>query len=396
VLEGSVRKSGDTLRITAQLIRASDSSHLWSQTYDRQLTDVFTVQDEIAAAVVEQLKVTLLGSAPKARVTDPKAYALFLQARELSRQYSAAGLEQAVALFKQALAVDPSYAPAWYGMAYAYFGQMDLGVLAIDKGLPLGLEAVNNSIARDPAFAPAYGQLAVFEGFIERDYPAAARHVEQGLALDPTNVDIIGVAGAIARRLGRMELAISLGEYQVARDPVNVDGYDGLGLAYRYNGQLDESIAAYRKVLSLAPDAGWDRTALGNVLLQKGDVNAALVEYQKEPIEVFRLSGLTEAYRALGRKAESDAALAELKKKYTDTKPFVLATVLAPRGDIDGAFAMLDRAARLHDIDLGAVAVMPTLASLHEDPRWLPLLRRLGLAPEQLAAIKFAIRVPQT
>ena len=92
VLEGSVRKSGDKLRITAQLIRASDSSHLWSQTYDRELTDVFTVQDEIAAAVVEQLKVTLLGSAPKARVTDPKAYGLFLQARELGRQYSAEGV----------------------------------------------------------------------------------------------------------------------------------------------------------------------------------------------------------------------------------------------------------------------------------------------------------------
>jgi tetratricopeptide (TPR) repeat protein len=395
VLEGSVRKSGDKLRITAQLIRASDSSHLWSQTYDRTMTDVFTVQDEIAAAVVEQLKVTLLGAAPKARVTDPKAYALFLQARELSRQYSAASLEQAIALYKQALAIDPAYAPAWDGMAVAYFGQMDLGVLTIEQGLPLGKEAIRKALERDPSFAPAYGTQAIFDAIIGRDYAAAVQHLERGLALDPANIEIIGIAAAVARRLGRLDLAIALGEYKVAHDPVSVDGYDDLGLAYRYNNQLDESIAAYRKLLSLAPDAGWERTALGSVLLQKGDAEAALAEFQKEPIEVYRLGGLAMAYEVLGRKAESDAVFAEMMKKYPDTKPFSTAVVMTYRGDIDGAFEMLDKADRIHDIDVGATATFPTFAPLHKDPRWLPLLRRLGLAPEQLAAIKFDISVPK-
>ncbi len=224
VLEGSVRKSGDKLRITAQLIRASDSSHLWSQTYDRTMTDVFTVQDEIAAAVVEQLKVTLLGAAPKARVTDPKAYALFLQARELSRQYSAASLEQAIALYKQALGIDPAYAPAWDGLAVAYFGQMDLGVLTIDQGFPLGKEAIQKALEHDPSFAPAYGTQAIFDAIIGRDYPAAVQHLERGLALDPANIDIIGIAAAVARRLGRLDLAIALGEYKVAHDPVSDRG----------------------------------------------------------------------------------------------------------------------------------------------------------------------------
>ncbi len=395
VLEGSVRKSGDTLRITAQLIRASDSSHLWSQTYDRKLTDVFAVQDEIAAAVVEQLKVTLLGAAPKATVTDPKAYGVFLQARELSRQYSAASLEQAIALYRQALAIDPSYAPAWDAMARAYFGQMDLGVLTIEQGLPLGKEAVRKALEHDQSFAPAYGTQAIFDAIIGRDYPAAVQHLERGLALDPANIDIIGIAGVVARRLGRLDLAIALGQYKVAHDPVAIEGYDDLGLAYRYNGQLDESIAAYRKLLSLAPDAGWERTALGSVLLQKGDAEAALAEFQKEPIEVYRLSGLAMAYQVLGRKAESDAAFAEMMEKYPDTKPFSTAVVMTYRGDVDGAFEMLDKADRIHDIDVGATAAFPTFAPLHKDPRWLPLLRRLGLAPEQLAAIKFDVKVPQ-
>jgi TolB-like protein/Tfp pilus assembly protein PilF len=395
VLEGSVRKSGDKLRITAQLIRASDSSHIWSQTYDRTMTDVFTVQDEIAAAVVDQLKVTLLGNAPKARVTDPKAYALFLQAREVGRQYSSAALEQAIGLFKQALMIDPSYAPAWTDLAAAYFGQMDLGLIRMDQGLELGREAIRTALEHDPSYAKAYAIEALFEGIIERDYAAAAGHLEQALALDPTNPDILDIASAVARRLGRMELAIALGEYGVARDPVNVNCYDELGLAYRYSGQLDKSIAAYRKLLSLAPDAGWDRTALGDVLLDKGDAEGALAEFQKEPIEVYRLGGLTRAYLALGRKAESDAAFAELKLKYPDEKPFSMATVLAYRGDVDGAFATLEKAAKVNDIDLGALAVYPTFAPLHKDPRWLPLLRKLGQAPEQLAAIKFDVSVPK-
>lgn len=395
VLEGSVRKSGDKLRITAQLVRASDSSHLWSQTYDREITDVFAVQDEIAAAVVEQLKVTLLGGIPKARATSPQAYALFLQAQELSRRYNAASLEQAMALYRSALAIDPSYAPAWSGLANVYFGQMDLGLLAIDPGVALGLETVNKALEHDPSYAPAYGTLASFEGLIDRDYQAAARHLEKGLELDPMNLEVIGIASVVARRLGRMELAIALAEYVLSRDPVNVGAYDSLAIAYRYAGRLDDSIAVFRKLLSLAPDVGRIHATLGDVLLQKGDAEAALAEYRKEPIEWFRLPGLVLAYRALGRMAESDAALAELVAKYPEPTPYARAALLASLGDVDQVFELLDKAAEVREIDLGALAVYPDFAALHDDPRWLPLLRRLGMAPEQLAAVELDIKVPQ-
>ena len=221
VLEGSVRKSGDTLRITAQLVRASDSSHLWSQTYDRQMTDVFKVQDEIASTVVEQLKIKLLGAAPTMRVTDPHAYALFLQGREVARQSNPAAIEQAIALYKQALAIDPSYAPAWDGLADAYYNDMDFGVLAVDQGLPLARAAIKQALVNDPTYAPVYARAALIEGGIARDLAAAARHLEQGLSLDPSNLDLIGAAIKIARRLGRLQQTLDLSEYLISRDPVN-------------------------------------------------------------------------------------------------------------------------------------------------------------------------------
>ena len=241
VLEGSVRKSGDKMRITAQLIRAADSSHLWSQTYDRKLDDIFEVQDEIAAAVVAELKIGLLGASPTAKVTDPRAYALFLQAREAMRQYNPEGFEQAIALYKQALAIDPTYAPAWDGLADAYYNQIYFGGIATDKGLPPAREAIQRALAADPGYAPVYARVAMIEGNIERDLAAASRHLEQGLALDPANLDVISAAGWIARRLGRLEQAIELTEYLVERDPVNPQGYDRLAYAYIFTGRLDEA-----------------------------------------------------------------------------------------------------------------------------------------------------------
>jgi TolB-like protein/tetratricopeptide (TPR) repeat protein len=395
LLEGSVRTSGDTVRITAKLVRAADSAHLWSQTYDRSMSDVFKVQDEIAANVVAQLKIKLLGAAPRLRVTDPRAYALFLQAREVMREYNAEAIEQAIVLYQQALAIDPRFAPAWTGLADAYFSQVDLGLATTDQGLPLAREAINQALANDPTYASVYARLAMIDGIIEGDLAAAARHVEQGLAWDPANLDLISSAGRIAGSLGRQDEAIALVEYLVGRDPLNVMGHDGLAHAYRSAGRLNEALAEFRTVLKLSPGFGSKQYFLGEVLLLKGDAKAALAEIQQEPVEGYRLLGLSMAYHALGRKAESDATLDELIRKHEPTMAFNIAYALAWRGEADRAFEWLDKAVKYRDAGLVLIAHHPMLEKLHSDPRWLPLLRRLGKAPEQLAAIKFDVNVPK-
>jgi TolB-like protein len=159
ILEGSVRKSGSRLRITAQLIDARTDKHLWSETYDRTLDDIFAVQDDIAAAVVSQLKVTLLGAAPKAKAVDPKAYALFLQARELRRQYTSKGLMQAIILNQQALGIDPNLAAAWDELALCYMLETSTGVVSDGEGFRLAREAVKRALAIDPELASAQASL---------------------------------------------------------------------------------------------------------------------------------------------------------------------------------------------------------------------------------------------
>ena len=394
VLEGSVRKSGDTLRITAQLIRASDSSHLWSQTYDRQMTDVFKVQDEIAAAVVAQLKIKLLGGAPKAKTTDPKAYALYLQAREFSRQSSANALDRAVALYQQAVELDPVYAAAWVGLSAAYCQQIGMGLRPANDSIGPAHAAIQKALSIDPYFAPAYAQLGWLNTFYDPDLAAAARHLEHALALEPSNPDILDVAANLARRLGRLNQSIDIMNYVLTLDPVSPDGHADLALAYGYRGRLDEAITEYQTVLKLSPDYLYIHAATAILLLQKGDAKAALAEVLKETDEQLRLSFLPIPYFVLGQTTESDAALGELIRKYGKTSAYDIACVLAYRGEPDRAFDWLDKAVKYHDPSIGAITVDKQLTNLHSDPRWLPLLRRLGMAPEQLAAIKFDVKLP--
>ncbi len=395
VLEGSVRKSGNQVRITAQLVRAADGFHVWSDTWDRSLDDIFAIQDEIAADVVAQLKITLLGAAPTVEQTDPEAYALYLQARQLGHQHTAEGYEQSNALYQQALAIDPDYAAAWAGLANNYINQAGFGLRPFDEGFRLAREAANRALAIDPEFAPAHATLGLIAMSYDGDLSAAARNYEHALELAATDAEILRFAANLAYGLGRLDESIALREYLVALDPVNPAGHSRLGFAYVNAGRQDEAIASYRTALSLSPGRGAAQYGIGVALLLKREPEAALAAMQQESFEAFQLIGLPMAYHALGQAAESDAALAELIEKYEQGAAYNIAYVLAFRGETDRAFEWLDKAVEYNDTGLSESPIQILFANIHDDPLWLPFLESIGKSPEQLAAIEFNVTLPK-
>ena len=396
ILEGSVRKAGNRLRITAQLIDARTDTHIWSETYDRRLTDVFAVQDEIAAAVVAQLKITLLAAPPSVQKTDPRAHDLYLQAVQLGRRGVPGSTEQSIALLKTALAIDPDYAPAWQYLANQYIGEADGMLRPVDEGYRLAREAVNRAIAIDPSYSRAYSRLAEIEMNYDGDLAAAARHVEQALTLDPTSVPAVETAGFLAQCLGRMDLAIAMFESVVARDPMSPIAHENLGSVQFFAGHFDEAITSYRAAETLSPERTGVHADIGLALLLKGDGPGALAEIRHESADAYRLIGLPMAFHAVGQSAKSDAALAELIEKHEKDAAYNIAYVMAFRGEQDRAFGWLDKAVASRDSGLSQVSQDPMFGRIHADPRWLPFLRKIGKAPEQLAAIRFDVKVPQT
>jgi len=391
VLEGSVRRSGEQLRITAQLVRAAEGYHLWSETYDRKMDDIFKIQDEIAGEVVKELKVKLLGAAPKARTTDPKAYVLYLQARELGLQGTAEAFAKSDALFRQVLQIDPRYAPAWDELARNFSDKTGMGLLSNQEGFALAREADEKALQIDPDYAPTHASLGWIAMYGDNDLAGAARHFQRALALDPTDVRVLRNATTFLQNLGRVDEALALAEALVRRDPVNVTSLFNLGTDQRQAGRYDAAIASLRTALSLSPGQANLHDQLGLALMLKGDATAALTEIEQEKSEVWRMIALPMAYCALGRKADADAALDALIAKYEKDAPYNIAYVYAFCGDADKAFEWLDRAITYHDGGLGGIVTENLFDKIHSDPRWLPFLRKIGKAPDQLAKIEFKV-----
>jgi TolB-like protein/Flp pilus assembly protein TadD len=390
VLEGSVRKSGDQLRITAQLIRAAEGYHLWSDTYDRKMDDIFKIQDEIAGEVVKELKVKLLGAAPKVRTTDPKAYALYLQARELGRQNNAEAYAKSDALYRQVLEIDPHYAPAWNELARNFNNKVGMGLLSGQEGFARAREAAEKALAIDPDYAPAHTGLGWIAMYGDNDLAGAARHYQRALALDPTDLNVLRNVASFLQSVGRLDEALALSEAVVRRDPVNVSALSNLGYHQRMAGRYDAAIASFRSVLSLSPNHGVSHYQLGVALLLKGDATAALAEIEQEKSS-WRMIGLPMAYYALGRKTEYEKAIAGEIKQDEKDGPYNIAYIYAFCGDADKAFEWLDKAVAYHDPGLGDIVTENLFDKIHSDPRWLPFLRKIGKAPDQLARIEFKV-----
>jgi len=395
ILEGSVRKAGNQVRITVQLIEARSDTHLWSETYDRTLDDIFSVQDEIAAVVVERLKVTLLGVSPKVEETDPEAYALYLQAHHLANIATAENLQRATILYKEALAIDPKYVPALLGLGKVYGRLAGVRVLTTEEARALALEAIERAINIDPNSAEAQSHLG-WEFFKHSsDLEAAAHHFDRALTFEPTNTNIIGNVSIFLTALGRLKEAINLAEYQVSRDPANARAYNNLGIRYRFAGQFEQAKKAFATALTFNPLHFGVDYELGATLLLEGDYDAAADAFERESHVVFKQIGMAMTYHAQGESALSHELLKELISSYGEGITYYIAQIMAFRGEIDGAFEWLEKANLANDYELSNVINEPLLSNLYADPRWLPFLEKIGKSPEQLAAIEFNVTLPE-
>jgi TolB-like protein/tetratricopeptide (TPR) repeat protein len=396
VLEGSVRKSGNRLRIGVQLIRAADSSTLWSETYDRTLDDIFKVQDEIAAAVVSKLQITLLSAVPTSTVIDPKAYQLILQAKFFTDQRTPEGRAQGLELYKQALAISPNYAPAWDGLARVYNNQALYKERPAAEGFELARDALNKGLASDPSYAPSYARLGRIASEYDGDMVAAAKYFQRAMELGPNNLQVIGNTEVFVLNLGRVDEAIAMDTYVTNHDSANPANHGALGDDYRFGGRWDEAIKAYHETLALSPHYKFAHLHGAMVLLAgKKDATEALTEVQAESSELARTQGLALVMHALGKSSEADAALKKLMDEHGKDASYSIAAVFAFRGEADRSFEWLDKAASNKDSDLVAVFQDPVFEKIHRDPRWLAFLRKLGKAPEQLAAIELKVTLPK-
>ncbi len=392
VLEGSVRKAGNEVRITVQLIEARSDTHMWSETYDRTLEDIFAVQDEISAQVVEQLKVQLLAGAPRARETDSEAYTLYLQARYLGRLGTAEGHEQAIELLERVLEIDPDYAPAWVSLSSNYNNQAGKGLRPPEEGFMLAREAAETALAIDPDYPPAYSQLGWFEINFNNDLVKATEYLGRALTLDPSDLAIVSNAAVVAVTLGRFDEAIALMEYTSSHDPVNPVRHNNLGHIYYLSGQLDNALESFRTAQRLSPGYFASNYRMGLALLLKGEAESALEFFSAEEDDEYRVKGSALAFYALGLQQEHEAKLQELIEGWGGEWPSEVAPVYAWTGDADSAFHWLDRS--VAEESGGFDPQDPLLRSLHDDPRWLPLLESLGKSPAQMNAIEFEITLP--
>ena len=379
ILEGSVRKAGDTLRVTAQLIEADSGYHLWSRRFDRKLEDVFAIQDEIAAAVVDALKISLLGELPEVKQINPDAYALYLQGMYFADRWTEEGLEKAVDAFQAALKLEPEYAPAWAALAEAYAMQTSHMYRDGREGTALARAAIERAIALDDSLAQAHAIMVWIKMANEWDWQGADEAMQRALALDPKGVYTLGTASALAGTLGRLDEAIELGRQVIELSPLDLSLHFNQGIHLTAAGRLDEAATRYRHVLELNPQSPYAHFCLGVTSLLQNQPQIALAEMKLEIDPILQDYGIGLALSALGRNAEADQALAAFIEEYKESAAYLIAEAYAYRGDTDQAFMWLDTAYKQRDSSLPEILTSPLLTSLKSDPRWPKFVAKMGL-----------------
>jgi TolB-like protein/DNA-binding winged helix-turn-helix (wHTH) protein/Flp pilus assembly protein TadD len=381
VLEGSVRKSGDRVRVTAQLIDSRNGTPRWSQTYDRDFSEVLKLQDEIATWVVREVETDAFFGEFVSRRTlrNPEAYTAFLQGLLADQRADQQSGEQAVSDFQRALDLDPQFADAASALADTYRFLGNFGFMPPAAAYEKSRKAAELALKLDPNQSEAHAVLGYIHIIYDWDWPAAEREIKLAKSLAFQGQDSTADSLVLSMTLGRWDDALSIVNAQVTEDPLWPTSHFWLGILELRRGRLPEAEAAMRRTSELSPTYTYLHYALALVRLARGEPESALAESLKEPSDAGRLGGSALAYFALGRKPESDAALAQALKTYAPYIPSGIAAVYAFRGESDEAFKWLERAYAQRDPLLYRIKFTTEFDKLHEDPRYKAFLKKMNL-----------------
>jgi TolB-like protein/pimeloyl-ACP methyl ester carboxylesterase/cytochrome c-type biogenesis protein CcmH/NrfG/predicted Ser/Thr protein kinase len=383
LLEGSVRKSGNRVRISAQLVKASDGFHLWSETYDRVLEDIFAVQDDIAKAVSSALNVTLLGQVSGAHQTNAETYNLLLQANHFASRNSGEDLRNAARLYKEVLALDPDNARALAGWSHATGDLAAQGFADHSKELPGILAAAEKALSIDDSEPRAHATMGWVRFLFELDYDAARHHLERAHQLAPGDSSALLALASLEYCDGHFVRARGLLEKSVELDPLNARAHREMGRMYVAAGDLEQAIRSYRKSLELSPGMVVAHAFIALTYMTMGELTKAIEEAKKEKAAGYRYWAQGIVYHAAGMTDESDRALKELIEGSDGGEHWAtqIANVHAYRNEMDEAFKWLHKAFEIGDTGLSLFRVAPGFDCVRSDPRYPDLLRKMGLKP---------------
>ena len=395
VLEGSVRKSGKRVRITAQLIEVASDSHLWSDTYDRELDDIFAVQDDIAQSVVKELRTALMGAtaepaAIKAAAADvrrastgrgdnPEAFQLYLQGKFFGERTTQADTDKAIGLFKQALSIEPNFALAWAGLSRVYQTQAGFGFSPIGEGYERAREAAQRALDLAPDSAEGYIELGHIQEANDWDWPAAEASFRRALELAPGDAHALRSAAGLMRIMGRLDEALALIRKAIALDPLSARTHRQAAMNYLMAERFDDAAAAFQLALDFNPSGGLHHAFLAITRLLQGRPEEGLILAQSESHDVFRNVACAMIHHALGHPAESETSLQALIDSFGWTAAYQVAEVYAYRNEVEKAYEWLERAYAQRDPGVVYTATDKLLRPLHGDPRWRPFLDRMRL-----------------
>jgi len=391
ILEGSVRKSGNMLRITAQLIDARSDAHLWSHTYDRTMDDVFAIQDEISAQVVEQLKLTLFDEMPTTTKVDPRAYDLYLQARHIVDTEKRSQIKEANAMLDKALEIEPQYAAAIVELQRVYYRLMVTGAITRDDFKTYALQSVTRLEEIDPNSVEVLFQKGWTAWAFDKNVRLAAHYFEQAMAMDPTHLELLRWIVMLLTELDRTDEAIGVGKYLILNDPSCEACFSALFNAYRQGGRHEEGAVAMEESLRwrTGPMAPWFGWSLGVSWLVAGHPDKALEAFES----VEHRYGKIFALHDLGRTDEFETQFAELQDKDAVTRPETIARVYAWTADNDKTFEWLDKAVETQGTDIVEMIDTDLYEKIKPDPRWRALREKYE-ADESTGNIEFNITLP--